>query len=501
MKDRRFKYQSRKFVVLLGIWTIILVGCGASGGDGENGGGDENNAPTAVASADLFVVMVNKQITLDGSKSQDADGDPLTYIWSIDDSPDGSVAKISNTTVVSPTFTPDMSGNYKISLTVNDGITNSVADKIIITAAPLGDIISQEQAEDVLYTAHAGIGYNASSESDDNEFLYDAMFTDPNSLGVNLVIYTIGNTEVAILFANFLVLSSDTPLPVIFNYSDKYITTTMTIRPGNKENYVPFTGTLTANFNESNGYAELENPIFYGENATNEIIGEITGYYKIKKIGGLNDQSEFYFFIRSVDIKIAKGLKAIYTFPIGDIHVDYGNYQINYTIKWGSIDPDSAYIADDPLNLNLLPIDTFRPFLPPEAEEILKNDYRDYTLMGSFDVKGSTPSASYSMSNGLHYRQILKGDDTIVMVDGSLKVPSLTSEILIASPESSNINSINQDSEDGSWDSGEMTITGGNTSVKIELNSDGSANFDDIDNSGLDSWSVDNWQEVLVPVF
>ena len=82
----------------------------------------------------IFQGVVKQTIQLDGSGSSDADGDPLTYNWSITSAPDGSTASLSDTATMNPTFTPDVAGVYTIQLVVNDGVENSDADSILLGA-------------------------------------------------------------------------------------------------------------------------------------------------------------------------------------------------------------------------------------------------------------------------------------------------------------------------------------------------------------------------------
>lgn len=79
-----------------------------------------NEGPTAVATADQIEVLVNDLVTFDGSASSDPDGDDLTYQWTLIDAPSGSVAEIVGADTVHPTFTPDVSGEYKVDLIVTD---------------------------------------------------------------------------------------------------------------------------------------------------------------------------------------------------------------------------------------------------------------------------------------------------------------------------------------------------------------------------------------------
>lgn len=90
-----------------------------------------NIAPVANAGQAQYIFSGN-QISLDGTKSMDGNGDPLTYAWSFILKPQGSAATLSSTTTVNPVFTPDSTGVYRVSLTVNDGTVSSTASIITI---------------------------------------------------------------------------------------------------------------------------------------------------------------------------------------------------------------------------------------------------------------------------------------------------------------------------------------------------------------------------------
>lgn len=66
-------------------------------------------------------VDTNNTVTLDGSASRDADGDELTYHWSLTYKPESSNAVLDDNTAVTPTFIPDLDGPYVAQLIVNDG--------------------------------------------------------------------------------------------------------------------------------------------------------------------------------------------------------------------------------------------------------------------------------------------------------------------------------------------------------------------------------------------
>lgn len=126
-----------KLLALLFIFTLLfsLTACGGGGGEG---GGDTaatnpaNATPVSIAGADKRVLL-GDTVTLDGTASSDADNDALTYSWSFISKPPGSSTTLSSATAVNPTFTPDLSGDYVISLIVNDGTLNGTADSVTIT--------------------------------------------------------------------------------------------------------------------------------------------------------------------------------------------------------------------------------------------------------------------------------------------------------------------------------------------------------------------------------
>jgi RHS repeat-associated protein len=72
-------------------------------------------------------------VHLDGSKSTDANGLPLTYLWSFVSVPSGSAATLSNPTSVQPTFVTDKVGNYVVQLVVNNGTYNSTPSQVTIS--------------------------------------------------------------------------------------------------------------------------------------------------------------------------------------------------------------------------------------------------------------------------------------------------------------------------------------------------------------------------------
>ena len=113
-----------------------------------------NAAPVANAGPAQSIVA-GSAVTLDGSTSPDANGDVLTYAWTLTSKPGGSTASLGGANSAKPTFTADIAGNYVASLVVNDGSLSSAAASVTVTAA----------VANVAPVANAGVAQNVSTGS------------------------------------------------------------------------------------------------------------------------------------------------------------------------------------------------------------------------------------------------------------------------------------------------------------------------------------------------
>jgi hypothetical protein len=91
-----------------------------------------NSKPVANAGPDLDA-QVGDTVQLDGGGSTDADGDALSYQWSLASAPAGSSATLTDVTTAQATFAPDVAGVYVAQLIVNDGAVDSEPDTTTVT--------------------------------------------------------------------------------------------------------------------------------------------------------------------------------------------------------------------------------------------------------------------------------------------------------------------------------------------------------------------------------
>ena len=115
--------------VLPGLLALIVTACG--GGSDGDAVKEDAIKPIAESGLDQEVIEL-ATVTLDASGSSDSENKSLTYSWSLS-TPSGSVTAVLNDpTSASPTFTPDISGRYTATLSVNNGDAESLTDSVNI---------------------------------------------------------------------------------------------------------------------------------------------------------------------------------------------------------------------------------------------------------------------------------------------------------------------------------------------------------------------------------
>ena len=93
-----------------------------------------NTPPTANAGLDQTISQ-GATVHLDGGASNDQEGDPLSYTWTVVSSPGYTALTGANT--ATPSFTAKLTGTYVLSLTVYDGNSTSQPDTVTVVVTPL----------------------------------------------------------------------------------------------------------------------------------------------------------------------------------------------------------------------------------------------------------------------------------------------------------------------------------------------------------------------------
>ncbi len=169
-----------------------------------------NSVPVANAGED-FIWPVNSAIPLSGENSSDEDGDILSYLWSIEQSPPGAKVFLSTKSSATPKLLTDVPGEYVISLIVNDGMRDSAPDSVLITVVEPNSTPTADAGPDLTIEAGKAIVLDGSKSHDPEEDPlsyswvisdgppgWDAKFSDIHSAQTQFFAYTPGRYTVSL---------------------------------------------------------------------------------------------------------------------------------------------------------------------------------------------------------------------------------------------------------------------------------------------------------------
>ena len=121
---------------------------------------------------------VGLRVEVDGRSSSDADGDMLSYRWSVQGQPAGSTTQFFGLTGDLVVFAPDKEGNYLLELVVSDGKATAATATTSITVGPSTLRILTSPTEPV--TDKVRLSLDGAVGSTDVTWLVD----DTNALGI-----------------------------------------------------------------------------------------------------------------------------------------------------------------------------------------------------------------------------------------------------------------------------------------------------------------------------
>ena len=148
---------------------------------------DVSNRVPAADAGPAQTVALGLPVTLNGSKSSDPDGNPITFSWTLTSRPAGSAAVLSNPTSVNPTFVPDKHGTYTITLVVSDGTLTSAPDSVEISTLNSRPLANAGPDRTGTTGGTVTLDGSASSDSDGNPLTFSwTIVTRPSGSGAAL---------------------------------------------------------------------------------------------------------------------------------------------------------------------------------------------------------------------------------------------------------------------------------------------------------------------------
>lgn len=142
-----------------------------------------NATPQALPTGPALRVPLNTTMTLRGSASTDADGDALTYAWTLVTKPAASTATLSSANTPSVQLTTDLAGSYQVRLRVTD-TAGAYSEKVLnIDSGNTRPTAVIDRSQLTVLAGAAATASAASSFDDDNDALTYSWAIDARPAG------------------------------------------------------------------------------------------------------------------------------------------------------------------------------------------------------------------------------------------------------------------------------------------------------------------------------
>ena len=309
----------RLFLPLILFFTTISVfGCGDGGSD--TGFEEANQPPVSVAGV-MQNVITGTAVTLDGSASRDANGDPLTYRWTLSFKPSGSKASLSSSNSVKPTFTADLAGNYVATLIVNDGKIDSASNTVTVIASSsnAAPVASPGNAQNTITGMTVTLDGSASQDANGDPLTYrwtltskpsgsTASLSSSNSVKPTFTADLAGNYVATLIVNDGTIDSASNTVTVIASSSNA----APVANPGNAQNVI--TG-MTVTLDGSASHDANGDPLTYRWTLTSKPSGS------------------------TASLSSSNSVKPTFTADLA------GNYVATLTVNDGKINSDSKTVS------------------------------------------------------------------------------------------------------------------------------------------------------------
>jgi hypothetical protein len=325
------------------------------------------------------------------------------------------------------------------------------------------ETLTRAQAQNALYAAYAGIGYNSSTAATDDEPLYNVMVNDLNLMASEIAMQIISTEENVDAFLAILMTGGSQT----FTYEATGVNATLTL------NYNILTGLFNADLSvdlDAGGYT-VNNVVYRGNASGVELTVALDGIIPL----GLDLTPS----IQEVNVAITTD---------ENLTADYQNFSVHYR-EWNI----TFAIDEDLENYNISPALVSMIASAPTTDERL------YTLRGEFDIiDGTTRSYTYDMT----YGQADLSSGMYVAMEGTLSLPGFEGKVVNVSSSGLGILSGNDSintansicrTDAGVWTSGTATINAAEDSFTAAFSADGSVTLSPGDTE------VQDWQTSLAP--
>jgi putative flippase GtrA len=155
-----------------GAYVVRLTVSNGTGEDSADVVISTLNSPPVANAGPNQTVAAGTTVVLNGSGSSDVDGDLLTYLWTIISAPPFSLAQLSNSTAVSPTFIADKPGTYIVQLVVSDGKSVSTPSTVTITTKNTPPVASAGTSQAVFVGDEVHLSGAGSTDVDGDPLTY-----------------------------------------------------------------------------------------------------------------------------------------------------------------------------------------------------------------------------------------------------------------------------------------------------------------------------------------
>ena len=286
----------------------------------------QNSKPVANAGADQRL-DVDSLVMLDGSASYDADGDSLSYLWSITAKPLASSAALNDYAIVNPQFTLDIPGEYNLQLVVNDGATSSDPDTVIISTnniRPLADAGPDQTGQ---VGSSLTLDGSASSDADGDALSYswsvsskpsgsNATLSQPQNVSTDITLDSAGSYVVQLIVNDGLlnsqpdtvVLRTENQPPVADAGADQTAQTGETVQFNGNSSSDPDGDALTFNWAITEAPLGSLAQLQHAASAQPSLVPDIAGLYRLSLTvsdGSLDSQAD------SVELTVSEPLPVL----------------------------------------------------------------------------------------------------------------------------------------------------------------------------------------------